>query len=86
MELDIKRIPDTANTWTVTRAIAAVVHSDEFGGSPEPNGRLLNFQVKLNPSALGGVRNNGSGVLIVCDVVPISDNTSTPFRPTASLA
>jgi RNA-dependent RNA polymerase len=63
MELDIKRIPEQASRCTVIKAIARILHSEDFRRSPEPDERPANFQVKLNESKLGGVRNNGSGVL-----------------------
>ncbi|KAL0955882.1 hypothetical protein HGRIS_002080 [Hohenbuehelia grisea] len=60
MDVAIQQIPRTASEWDVARAIAAVLHSDEFKRG-EANGRDLNFKVKLNPSVIGGVRNDGSG-------------------------
>ena len=61
MDVSIRRIPHEANTWTVTRAIAAVLHSEDF--APVVEGRLINFRVKLNPNPAGGVRNDGTGLL-----------------------
>jgi RNA-dependent RNA polymerase len=63
MILDIKRVPTQASRATVTKAIAGVLHSDDFMRYPDPEERLTNFQVHLNESPLGGVRNNGSGTL-----------------------
>jgi RNA-dependent RNA polymerase len=61
MDLSIRHIPHEVNTWTVTRAIAAVLHSEDF--APIVEGRLINFRVKLNPNPAGGVRNDGTGLL-----------------------
>lgn len=61
MDVFIRHIPHEANTWTVTRAIAAVLHSEDF--APIVEGRLINFRVKLNPNPAGGVRNDGTGLL-----------------------
>ena len=61
MDLSIKYIPHEVNTWTVTRAIAAVLHSEDF--APVVEGRLINFRVKLNPNPAGGIRNDGTGLL-----------------------
>lgn len=63
MILEIKRVPTQASRATVTKAIAAVLHSDDFRRIPDPDERLTNFQVHLNESPLGGVRNNGTGTL-----------------------
>ncbi|PPQ77522.1 hypothetical protein CVT25_011319 [Psilocybe cyanescens] len=61
MDLYIRNIPNEVNEWTVTRAIAAVLHSEDF--APVTEGRLINFRVKLNESTAGGIRNDGTGVL-----------------------
>lgn len=61
MDLSIRHVPHEANTWTVTRAIAAVLHSEDF--APIVEGRLINFRVKLNPNPAGGIRNDGTGLL-----------------------
>jgi len=63
MKLDIRNIPSEASRWTVKRAIAAVLHSNDFRTSPEAGERPTNFDVLLNDSPMGGVRNNGSGTL-----------------------
>jgi RNA-dependent RNA polymerase len=61
MDLNIFNVDFTANEWEVTRAIAAVLHSqDEF--KPQEGERQLNFKVRLHPREVG-VRNDGSGVL-----------------------
>ncbi|KIM48826.1 hypothetical protein M413DRAFT_437999 [Hebeloma cylindrosporum] len=61
MDLCIRYIPHEVNTWTVTRAIASVLHSEDF--APIVEGRLINFRVKLNPNPAGGIRNDGTGLL-----------------------
>jgi len=61
MDIGIKYLPHEANEWQVTRAIASVLHSDDF--APVVPGRLINFRVKLKESAAGGVRNDGTGQL-----------------------
>ncbi|KAF8893574.1 RNA dependent RNA polymerase-domain-containing protein [Infundibulicybe gibba] len=64
MDLGLAYIPGEANNWTVTRAIAEVLHSEEFA-SRKPDERVINFRVRLNPSKLGGLRNDGTGTLTV---------------------
>lgn len=61
MELNIYYIPHEADVWTITRAVASVLHSEDF--APVVPGRLTNFRVKLNENAASTVRNNGTGVL-----------------------
>jgi RNA-dependent RNA polymerase len=61
MDLSIRHIPHEVNKWTVTRAIAAILHSEDF--APIVEGRLINFQLKLNPNPAGGIRNDGTGLL-----------------------
>jgi len=68
MNIDIKHIPSEANRWTVTRKIAEVLHSEDFRRAPDPDERPTNFQVLLNESSLGGVRNNSTGVLTLPSV------------------
>ncbi|KAG5722151.1 putative RNA-dependent RNA polymerase 1 [Termitomyces sp. T112] len=66
MDIRIFNLPHEVNDWTVTRSIAAVVHSTEFTPRPRNENvvqRPINFKVKLNPSKAGGVRNDGSGTL-----------------------
>ncbi|KAF9526951.1 RNA dependent RNA polymerase-domain-containing protein [Crepidotus variabilis] len=63
LEISIKYVPQMANEWEVTRKIAAVLHSPDF--APVIEGRLINFRVKLHPSDAGGVRNNGTGSLVI---------------------
>lgn len=62
MEIGIHYLPNDVSKWDVTRLLAKILHSDEFGATP-PGERLINFRVKLNPSSLGGARNNGTGIL-----------------------
>jgi len=61
MDIKLIHIPQDANRWTVTRAIAAVLHSEDF--APIIPGRLINFQVRLQPNPSGGARNNGTGLV-----------------------
>jgi RNA-dependent RNA polymerase len=66
MDFEIRYLPEDVNEWDVTRAIASIVHSDEFAPrrqDPYAVDRAINFRVKLNPSKAGGVRNDGSGRL-----------------------
>jgi RNA-dependent RNA polymerase len=72
MDFKIRYLHDELSEWDVTRAIACIVHSDEFTPRrQDPNAvdRPINFRVKLNPSKAGGVRNDGSGTL----TLPTSD-------------
>ncbi|KAF8969863.1 RNA dependent RNA polymerase-domain-containing protein [Flammula alnicola] len=62
MDVAVKFIPTEADNWKVTRAIAAVLHSEDFA-PVEVEGRLLNFRVKLNDNPAGGIRNDGTGIL-----------------------
>ncbi|KAK0463788.1 RNA dependent RNA polymerase-domain-containing protein [Desarmillaria tabescens] len=62
MNIALHYLPTTVNAWDVTRALAEVLHSDEFHPVHE-NERPLNFKVELNPSKMGGVRNDGTGIL-----------------------
>jgi RNA-dependent RNA polymerase len=61
MELNITCVPFKANEWAVTRAIAKVLHSDDFGAVVP--GRLINFRVRLKEGDAGGIRNDGTGTL-----------------------
>ncbi|KAL4268526.1 RNA-dependent RNA polymerase [Pleurotus pulmonarius] len=67
MNLNIQYIPRDAGKWDVTRKLAEVLHSNEFSRR-EPGERVLNFKISLGDSKLGGVRNDGSGVLTLPDV------------------
>ena len=72
MDLGIRYLPGDVSEFDVTRAIAVVLHSDEFAPRrQDPNAvdRPVNFRVKLNPSKAGGVGNDGSGTL----TLPTSD-------------
>ncbi|KAK0228867.1 RNA dependent RNA polymerase-domain-containing protein [Armillaria fumosa] len=62
MNIALNYLPTTVNAWDVTRSLAEVLHSDEFHPVHE-NERPLNFKVLLNPSKMGGVRNDGTGIL-----------------------
>jgi RNA-dependent RNA polymerase len=60
MELGITRIPHEASYWDVVRAIAEVLHSDEF----RPFGaRKENFDLHLTESNVSDARNGGMGHL-----------------------
>ena len=62
MDLNIVNVDSRVNEWEVTRAIAAVLHTeDEF--KPPEGERQLNFKVQLHPREVQGVRNDGTGVL-----------------------
>ena len=63
LELKIENVPTHINEWTMTREIAKILHSDDFGSFVE--GRLLNFYVKLKTNEDGGLRNDGTGSLIL---------------------
>jgi RNA-dependent RNA polymerase len=66
MDLAIIYLSNSLNEWDVTRAIALVLHSEEFAPrrqDPYAVDRPINFRVKLNPSKAGGVGNDGSGTL-----------------------
>lgn len=66
MDLAIIYLPCDVNDWDVTRAIAVVLHSDEFAPrrqDPYAVDRPINFRVKLNLSKAGGVGNDGTGTL-----------------------
>lgn len=60
IELEIVNVPTHINEWTVTREVAKVLHSDDFGTFG--GGRLLNFRVRLRKTD-GGMRNDGTGTL-----------------------
>ena len=63
MNIEIIRIPDEANEFTVTRAIAKVLHSDDFAVSEDE--KRVNFKVELNPNEAAGVGHNHTGILTV---------------------
>jgi RNA-dependent RNA polymerase len=67
MDLGIVYLPSGVNEWTVTRYIAAVLHSDEFTPRRHQDmnsvDRPINFRVKLNLSKAGGVGNDSTGTL-----------------------
>lgn len=62
MDFDIANVDFEASEYEVTKAIAAVLHTDDVFLPREAEGRLLNFKVKLNPQNVG-VRNDGTGIL-----------------------
>ncbi|KAF6763911.1 RNA dependent RNA polymerase-domain-containing protein [Ephemerocybe angulata] len=59
MNIEISYIHREENEWSVTRAIAAIIHA----GLEEK----INFKVRLNPDAKGGYGHNGTGTLTVPD-------------------
>jgi RNA-dependent RNA polymerase len=61
IEFDIMNVPTNVNEWTVTREVAKVLHSDDFGFFG--GGRLLNFRVRLKRNEDGDMGNNGAGTL-----------------------
>lgn len=62
MEIGIARIPHEASRWDIVRAIAGVIHSDEF----RPQGtRKENFDLELSKSNVNEIRNGGMGFLIL---------------------
>ncbi|KAK0501876.1 hypothetical protein EDD18DRAFT_1101583 [Armillaria luteobubalina] len=62
MNIALEYFPKTVNAWDITRSLAEILHSDEFC-TIHQNKCPLNFEVVLNPSGMGGVHNNGSGIL-----------------------
>lgn len=69
MEFTIRGVHFHETQWSLTEAIAKVLHADEFWKYPDHESRSdnlkrLNFKVTLNMSS-NGVRNNGTGTLIV---------------------
>ena len=66
MNLNIHYLPRDVNQWDVMRALAPILHSDEFAprqSDPNKVDRPVNFRVKLKESKAGGVGNDGTGVL-----------------------
>jgi RNA-dependent RNA polymerase len=64
MQFGITRIPPEAGHWDVVRAIAEVLHSDEF----RPHGaRKENFKLILSKSNVSDYRNGGMGNLILAN-------------------
>lgn len=62
MDFDIRNVDNEASEYEVTKEIAKVLHTDDVFLPREAEGRLLNFNVKLNPRGIG-VRNDGTGKL-----------------------
>ncbi|KAF9481150.1 RdRP-domain-containing protein [Pholiota conissans] len=62
MDIGLKYLPREVNNWEVTRALAGIIHSEGFA-PVDVDGRVINFQVKLNDNPAGGVRNDGTGTL-----------------------
>lgn len=57
-------IERSADEYDVKEALARVLHSPRFSRW-KPEGRLLNFKVKLNRDLTRGVRNDGTGTLML---------------------
>ncbi|KAI0647398.1 RdRP-domain-containing protein [Trametes meyenii] len=65
MEIELADVSFDASVWDVKRAFGAILHGDGFYNPSDPKTpRAVNFKVTLNPG-IGGVRNNGSGSLIL---------------------
>lgn len=77
MEIQIRHIPDTADTWEVVRAISSVVHDPAFiedirgRGITLIGGKMplecMNFDVDLDWCENRGVRNKTTGTLLLCN-------------------
>ncbi|KAK7034082.1 hypothetical protein VNI00_012513 [Paramarasmius palmivorus] len=65
MDLNIRYLPSDINDWELTRIIQKILHDDEFLPRSDPDERRINFRAKVNPSPVGGVRNDGTGVLTI---------------------
>jgi hypothetical protein len=66
MEFEIAGIDSRANKYEVTKAIAAVLHSEEFFTSPDDSRpRPMNFQVTLEEPTVLGPLHNGRGKLCI---------------------
>ncbi|RXW18615.1 hypothetical protein EST38_g7238 [Candolleomyces aberdarensis] len=63
MNIDIRYIPTEETEWSVTRAISAIIHAEDFAVSEEE--RQVNFKVVLAENEAAGVGHNGSGLLTV---------------------
>lgn len=57
MNIDI-RLPSNADKWTVIRAIASVLHDDDF--QPRASEERMNFNLELKPSTVAETRNSGA--------------------------
>ncbi|KAG7092804.1 hypothetical protein E1B28_009121 [Marasmius oreades] len=66
MELNIRYLPRSIGVWDLTRTLAKeILHNDDFHPRSDPNERRINFKVEINPSKAGGLRNDGTGVLVL---------------------
>ncbi|KAF9265704.1 RdRP-domain-containing protein [Marasmius fiardii PR-910] len=65
MELNIQYLPPTVTEWDLTRSLAKILHDEDFHPRNNPEERLINFKVEINPSKAGGMRNDGTGVLVL---------------------
>ncbi|KAI0672875.1 RdRP-domain-containing protein [Trametes maxima] len=67
MEIELADVAFDASVWDVKRAFGTILHGEGFYNPTDPKTpRAVNFKVTLNPG-IGGVRNNGSGSLILPD-------------------
>ncbi|KAG0701519.1 RNA dependent RNA polymerase-domain-containing protein [Suillus ampliporus] len=67
MEFIIRNLDFQVTEYEVTKAIAEVLHAcpGPFVSDADGQRRLINFRVTLDKNECGGVRNNGSGSLIL---------------------
>jgi hypothetical protein len=66
MEFEIAWIDSRANKYEVIKAIATVLHSEEFFSSPDDSRpRPMNFEVSLEEPTVLGPLHNGRGKLCI---------------------
>lgn len=65
MNIGFKFAPTEYTEWDLTRTISKILHESEDFVPRTEDERLINFQVKLNPSLAGGIRSDGTGTLTV---------------------
>lgn len=79
MDIALRYVHQDENDWSVTRAIAKILHAGE---SDEE--RKINFRVQLDPNVAGGVGHNGQGRLTVPSVAIgnkfLSDVRAEPIK------
>ncbi|KAK0200422.1 RdRP-domain-containing protein [Desarmillaria ectypa] len=63
MNVDLLYLPTTVSARDVTKELSKVLHSPEFHRID--NGRLFNFKVILNLNKKMGVRNDGTGMVLL---------------------
>jgi RNA-dependent RNA polymerase len=64
LKLRLEYIPKTADHWDVVRAVAKILHSEDFPVKLDDD-RLLNFKITLDESESGGFQHEGTGYLIL---------------------